>query len=91
VSDSENRVERLDDTDPAEVHDWAYESARVAPMEALVAMTDSRAPTRAQLIEALAKEFPAATREVARAAARSGFEARDADLAGPEARGNDAD
>jgi hypothetical protein len=82
VSDRQYRIERLDDTDRDEVHQWAHQSARIAPMEALIAMTDSRDPTRAQLIEAVVREFPAETREVARAAALAGFEARDAEAAG---------
>ena len=91
MSDRQFRIEGLDDTDRDEVHEWAYKSARIAPMEALVAMTNSRTPTRAHLIEALAREFPADTREVARAAASAGFEGRDADAAGGGHRGDHRD
>jgi hypothetical protein len=70
------RVELLDESDADEVYKWAYGSCQKAPLAALAAIAGSPAPTREEIINAIANEFPNSTRESARAGARAGFEAR---------------
>jgi hypothetical protein len=74
-------IERLNDDDPEEVYEWAFGSCRVAPMNALTAMAGSPDASREEIVGAVARKFPEASRDAARAGCRAGFAARDADTA----------
>jgi len=55
-----------------------YGNCRMAAIEALIAMTGSAGGSRDEVVEAVAGEFPAETRESGRTGSRAGFEPRDA-------------
>lgn len=84
VPDRQYRIEPLKDDDPDEVYEWAFGSCRLAPMGAFMAMAGSPDASPEEIVEAVASEFPPASRDAARAGCRAGLAARDADTAGRE-------